>query len=361
MVYKIFLIILLFSNFSLFAERKELNIASFFHITGEWAPQGKAFLEGVQLAIETVNARSGSVKVNHFSEDTQYKSISAVNAAKKLLATEHIDIAFTTTLTEARVLGPLFQKEKIPLLTLWDSSPELEAMGKGIFAIGTWAPSSGSVSAEFAHNKLSAKTAIIINSETSWSKSVSDAFHKEFTKLGGKILETFSSLPTEIDYKPVLLKALSKKPEVIYTPLDGNLTTFYKQRKELRIEIPTISSDVIANEQIKNIPNELEGIYQSQTADPESKGFENFRSAYKRKFAKDPEFSLFSAWGYDGVMIAFEAFKNGYASKELISDYFYEKLNYSGLIGQIKFNKFGSFRKKTEMFQMRDGKFVRVR
>ena len=96
--------------------------------------------------------------------------------AKKLIELDKIQAGIVASYHDAKLVAPMFERAKIPLIVLWDSSPKLEALGEYTFGIGTWLPSSGEVSANFAKNQLKASKVAILNTNTEWSLDVSAAF-----------------------------------------------------------------------------------------------------------------------------------------------------------------------------------------
>ena len=337
----------------------EIRIGAMLHISGEWARQGIAFKEGIELAAQEINKGGGvnGKQVKLVIEDTKYLPAVTHTVAKKLIEVDKVVAALVTTASETKTAGPLFERAKVPIISLWDSSPELEKMGDYIFAIGTWAPSSGEVAAKYAYENLNAKTAIVINSQTGWSLSVTDPFEKQFSELGGNVLKIFSNSPEESDYKSVLLKTKALNPDVIYAPIDGNLLPFFKQIYQLKLTTPIISSDVIAPEQTEQEPEVFEGIYQTQTADPDSLKSKTLMKKYKQVFSKDAPFPLFTAWGYDGLMLAVEGIKNGAKTPQEIGKKLYAVEDFEGASGTLSINKFGSSRTAVRMFQIKKGQF----
>src|SRR5262245_30603528 len=119
------------------------KIGALIHLTGEWPAQGAAFREGIELAADEIN-KAGGIRgrpIELVVEDTQYKSVVAHTIGKKMLSVDHVSAAIIGTISEVMAVGPEFERAKVPLFVLWDSAPELEALGDYVFAIGPWAPS----------------------------------------------------------------------------------------------------------------------------------------------------------------------------------------------------------------------------
>ena len=132
---------------------EEVKVGVLLALTGPYPLQGNAFREGIQLAEEEINRTGGinGIRFKVLIEDTVNDPKNALTAAKKLIEKDKVSAALMSSYPEYRTGGMEFEKNKIPVIALWDSSPELDGMGDFIFGIGPWTPSSGSVSAEFAH------------------------------------------------------------------------------------------------------------------------------------------------------------------------------------------------------------------
>ncbi|NDC38330.1 MAG: amino acid ABC transporter substrate-binding protein, partial [Proteobacteria bacterium] len=253
-------------------EQPPLRIGALLHLTGEFAVQGVAFRQGAELAADEVNTAGGvnGRKIEVVFEDTQYKPILSNSGAKKLSQIDKVAAVLISTATEAKAAGSVLQRDSLPGIVLWDSSPEIEALGEYMFGIGPWAPSSGARSAEFAWNTLKAKRAAVIYSNTEWSQYVAKFFESRMKELGGTIVRHYSLNPEENDFRTVLAKVSESKPDVLYAPIDGNIVAFFEQVQQRKVTIPIITSDIITDEYLETSPKSFEGVYQTMTGAPDS-------------------------------------------------------------------------------------------
>src|SRR6266536_1074034 len=78
----------------------------------------------------------------------------------------------------------------------------------------------GAVVADFASNKLHAKTAATIHDESPYADGLAAVFRDVFQKLGGKIVDNGNQAiqSTDKDFKPVLNTLAQGKPDFIYYP-----------------------------------------------------------------------------------------------------------------------------------------------
>ncbi|MCO6432308.1 MAG: ABC transporter substrate-binding protein [Deltaproteobacteria bacterium] len=339
-----------------------MKIGALLHLTGEFAMQGQAFREGVELAIDSLNSE-GSASSLQFAaqfEDSQYKPLQSHSGAKHLANNPEVIGAVVTTMLEAKAGGKIFEQGKLPTIVLWDSSPELEQIGDYLFGIGPWAPSSGTVAADFAKSKLGAKSAVIINTNTEWSVYVADWFEREFKKSGGNLLAHYAIDPSETDFKTILLKARALDPDVLYVPIDSNILPFFKQAKQLNITKPLLTSDILDIELFNEGGDLFEGVYQTMSGDPDSPQTKAMIEEYKKKFGRSPDFIMFTAWAYDAVRLIGLAARNGEASRENVKKGLYAVSGYSGASGAITFNSAGSAPRPVTMYIVRSRALVPV-
>lgn len=341
------------------AERPPVRIGALIVLTGQYAMQGNAFREGIELAVEEINSRGGIVgrKLEFLPEDTGNLPLNALTAARKLLQVEGLVAAITTSYPELATGAAEFARRRIPVVHLWDSSPDIEAMGEYLFGIGPWTPSAGEVSALFAVRNLRAKTAVTCRVVDPWSESVTGYFEQVFRSHGGSVLESYAFNPHEQDFRSIFAKVRARKPDVIYSPVGDNISSFYTQLRQQMSDVPVISSDVISEEHITQSPRVFEGIYQTQIMDPTGPAVEALASAYARMFKKPMRLPWFVATAYDGTnLIASCAIQVGTdpsAVKECIA----KTKSFSGVSQQLSFTPGGSSPQMARVFQIRKGSF----
>ncbi len=337
-----------------------IKIGGLVVLTGQYAMQGSAFREGAELAVDEINSRGGlnGKKLELIIEDTANIPSQALTASRKLL-NDGVIAAITSSYPELATGAMEFQKHKIPVVHLWDSSPDIESMGDYIFGIGPWAPSSGEVSAKFAINQLQGKTAVIFHINDPWSELVARYFSDEFTRLGGKILNKFSFNPQENDFRTAFTKTRIQNPEVIYSPITDNIVSFYKQLKQSRFKGAVISSDVIADEHIEKDSVSFEGVYQSQMADPSVSQMMSMSDSYKRKYKKELTLPWFVATAYDGVKLIAHCATTNEVSSSIIHDCISKTQGLKGVSQTLSFNEGGSSPQIESIFKIKNKKLTK--
>jgi branched-chain amino acid transport system substrate-binding protein len=335
-----------------------IKIGALLHLSGDLAMQGAAFREGIELAVASINSSGGigGTPIAVVFEDTELKPSVAYKGAKKLLELDGVVAGLVSTSAETKAAGSLFEAKKVPLICLWDSSPEVERLGQHVFGIGTWTPSAGEKVAEYAYHKLGTRRAAVIFQEDEWALTVTEAFADRFASLGGALVFNESLNPDSFDFRSVISRMMAKRPDLLYAPFGFNTAAFLKQLRQLRFGKPIFESDTLNDEIISAAGQAAEGVYQTQSVDPEGGAYELFANEYKEKFGRAPSMPIYAAWGYDGVELIARAIKSVGPRPALISGELYKTENHAGASGNISISSEGSSRVMVGMYRVTQGK-----
>jgi branched-chain amino acid transport system substrate-binding protein len=334
------------------AQTTTATIGALLPLTGEFASQGGAFLEGAQLAALEANAMQNKFTYLIAGEDTQYLATPAIIATEKLTRNKSLIGMVISTQHEARPVTPILERKKIPHVILWDSGDDIDAAGEYVFGIGPDTKASGKAAAHFVARTLKAKKAATLNTIDWWSQAVTESFKKSFVETGGRIVSSFEAQPTEADYRSMLAKIISHHPDVIYAPIDNNILSLFEQIKTLNLTIPIVTSDIITANLLINTKGPLEGVYQTQPHLARTPSLE-YLEKHCVKFCDQ---LLFVAWGYDGARAVIESHKAHPAS---VVDGLRE-VRFQGATNVINFTKGGSCPSPLAIYQVQHGKLVEV-
>ncbi|MCB0332617.1 MAG: ABC transporter substrate-binding protein, partial [Bdellovibrionales bacterium] len=236
---------------------------------------------------------------------------------------------------------------------------EIEKLGKHIFGIGVWAPSTSQVAVDYARNNLQVHTAVTIATNGQWSLAVAKSFQEQFQDKEGHILHSFIVNPDETDFRSLITRINQLKPDMLYAPLSDHQVPFWKQLHSSGYQGIRMTSDVLNEELLAEIGPLANGIYQTQVADPKHKKTQLMRDAYKRYFHKECTQTFLTALGYDGVHLAYQALQAApLQNEEEITDALYKIHEYPGASGMTTISPEGSARKSASMFLVEDGKLV---
>lgn len=332
-------------------------------LTGQFAMQGSAFSEGIQIAEEEINKLGGingkTLKV--IVEDTKGVPQGAATVARKLISVDKVTAAITMSYPDTKVGGVAFQRAKIPSIALWDSSPEIDNMGDFIFSIGPWAPSTGERAAKFAFTTLKSRTSVIVNTVEEWSAYVSNYYTQEFKKLGGKVLKRYEVNPKSSDFRTILLAIKKINPDLIFVPITHNIIPFFKQLKTADISSKIITGAIVTKEHVRQFPIVFEGVYRSEIRDPNSSEAKKLFETYRKKFKKPVTLPWYVATGYDSIKLLAESIKKSSTNSIKVKDYLYCIKNFKGASKNITISSGGSAPTYEKIFKISNGKIVYIK
>lgn len=324
-------------------------------VTGVYAAFGEEFQRGAIIAEEEINQNNNLVQVDF--EDTALDPKKAADAVSKLISANGVDGILVSAYAEAAATHTISDVAGVPTVVLWDSNPQLEAMGKYVFAVGPWTPASGEVTAKFAYDKGMRKAAIF-GFKQEWSQAVSSAFQQKFTSLGGTVLDSEFSNPGVKDYRSQLSKVIAGKPDVVYMTTEDFLVGV-QQIKELGFKGMILNSDLLDSDQIAQQPSLFEGVYASQVADPDANTATHLIDLYTKKYGEAPKKLIFTAWGYDGVQVLYRAHAQFPNLK--LEEALRQLPTYKGASGDIKFDEHGTSKTIPKMFVVKSGQITLVK
>jgi branched-chain amino acid transport system substrate-binding protein len=335
------------------------KIGAILELNGDLAMQNQAFREGIELAVDLANKKGGvnGKQISTVYEDSNYSPSQSVVAAKRLIEDDHVIGAINSAAIESKANASVFERAKIPVITLWDANPELEQLGKYMFSIGLWTPSSGETAANFALTDLKAKSAVIFSMDDSWSLLVAKAFEQRFTAGGGKALSSMSFAPTETDFRSAISKSASHHPDVIYAPLTINFIAFFRQMRDQKIHTPVVTSDLITDAHLAEAGEVLEGVTQTMLAANDNPQSKTMLQKYLEHYGHPSTQPEYVAWGFDGANLLMEALRLSQAKKTNVADELRGISKYAGATGELSFAGKQSSPQYPKVFKIAHGKF----
>jgi ABC-type branched-subunit amino acid transport system substrate-binding protein len=88
---------------------------------------------GIELAVS--ESPSDAIQVL-FEDDATANRVQAVNAAKKLVSIDKVDLVLNAYASSVSAIYPTLQEAGVPCIVIWDSNRALPALGKHIVGFG---------------------------------------------------------------------------------------------------------------------------------------------------------------------------------------------------------------------------------
>lgn len=345
-------------------QSQQIKIGVLFPLTGDAASYGEKGKKAIELAIEEVNANEDK-KASAIFEDSRAEPKTGVSAAQKLIGVDKVpiivgDIVSSVTLA----IAPIAEKSQVVVLAPTSSAPAITNAGNYIYRIWPSDLVEGSKIAELAAQR-GFKNVAIVHLNNDYGLAIANIFQKTFEQKGGKVILKEGYLDKATDFRSVLSKVASLKPDAIYLAgYFADTARILKQARELGIKSQFLGTTAIEDDQfIKLAGNAAEGmIYPLATGfDPtiiKNPKVDNFVNAFEKKYKYKP--GWVEAHSYDAFMMAYQAANssNSQITGTSIKNYFDSIKDYEGVTGKIVFDKNGDVVKPVVFKTIRNGKFL---
>ena len=340
-------------------------------LTGAQATFGISTKNGVQMAIDEVNAAGGVTvdgKVKKIAVrvyDDQGKSEEAANAVSRLINQDKVVVILgEVASSNSLAMAPKAQAAKIPMITPSSTNPKVTEVGDYIFRVCFIDPYQGAGAATYAIKSLGLKkAALLVDVANDYSVGLANYFKKSFGKLGGEIVTTLNYQSGDQDFTAQLTKIISQKPDVLFIPsyfAEGAI--IMKQAQELGATFKIMGGDAMDNPKITEIGGKaVEGfVHTTFPYDPSMKDMnpmaKKFTEDWKKIHpGKDPNVN--AALGYDAYMIILDAItRAGKVEPEAITKALAETKGFVGVTGATTINASHDAEKPVGLVLIKDGK-----
>lgn len=292
-------------------ETNEIKIGGIFPLSGAVAVYGVECKNGIDLAIEEINAAGGinGKNVVLISEDDEGNPDKTVNAYQKLTSKDGAKFiigSLTSGCTQA--ITNRAQAQKVVQIAPAATAPAITDAGDFIFRACFIDPFQGRVGGKFSAETLNAKTAAILyDTGNDYSVGLTENFEAAFTQAGGTIVAKEAYTTNDKDFNAQLTKIKSAKPDVVYLPDYYNVVALIaKQLRAQGIEAPIVGADgwdgILGNSSAEVLNGFYSNHYATDSTDP---AVQAFVKKFNDKYSKDP--NSFAALGYDAVYILKDA------------------------------------------------------
>jgi len=346
----------------------ELKIGVSAPLTGDISALGQSTKNAILLAqdevnVEGLNVGGKNLKVRFIIEDDENKPESTATVFQKLISQDKVVAIIGSQSSKCSNAGaPIAESARVPQVTPWSTNPNVTVGRKFVFRACFIDSFQGKVVAQFAKDKLKARTAAVLYDIASdYNKGIAEVFKDEFTKAGGSMVgfETYNTKDT--DFSAQLTKIKGAKPDVLFLPNYFNdVPLQVQQARKLGIASAVLGSDSWDNPQLIKLGGAImDGTYFSNhyspdSANPASKAF---IGKYQARFKMMPDAT--AALTYDSVYLVCKAIVTaGKADPKAIRDALAATQGFQGVTGAITYSGSGDVQKGALIIKIVNGKFV---
>jgi branched-chain amino acid transport system substrate-binding protein len=355
------------------ASGEPIKIGGTYNLTGDMASLDVPAANGSKLAVKEINAAGGVLgrQIDYILYDGKTDSATNANIATQLVSSDKVvAIVGNTDSDSALAIGPIAQKAGIPYLTSGATSPKLpDQVGNMMFLEPFGDNVQAAAGAEFAYNKLNAKTCWLLwDKGTEYTTLLAKYFKERYTELGGQILleDTYTQGDTDFSAQITRLKALNPQPDFLYAAAlqASDAGALAKQIRDAGITLPLMGGDGYDGPELVGVGGQAaENVYFTTHAmmDPVNgtDKVKAFIKAYNAEYGHDPE-SAFAALGYDAIYLMADAIKRaGSTDPAAIRDALANTKGFEGVTGTITYNPPSRIPQKTvAIIKIVNGKYT---
>jgi len=344
--------------------KKPIRVGVSFELTGKNGNLGVQARNGVELAVETLNAAGGirGRSIQLIVRDDQGMPDMAKAADQELIKEGVVAIIGHITSAQTLAAYPVTEHAGIVLMSPTASSPDLSGKQDHFFRVVAPNPKEGSVLAAycFERQKYQRPAVIYDTDNAAFTRSLFDAFSKNAAALNGKIAGQIGfSSSANPDFTALLAEAQGLQPDALLllaSPVD---TALIAQQRQLRNwTIPVIATAWAQSPELLYKGGEaVDGIviplaYDPNNASPE---YQDFKNRYQRRFGEAP--TLYAGNGYDSMLILAAALTKTDGRANDLAKTLIDIEAVQGVAGPVKFDEFGEIARNWFLLEVKNGEF----
>lgn len=343
--------------------------------SGAAATYGTSHVEGIQLAVDEINAAGGvdvggtkkqialDIKDNK-TDDTELPSV-----FNKLVENGNVVILGPAISTLTKQSYSLAEENKIPTLSASATSDDATLKADGSvqpygYKICFSDSFQGNAVAKTALDKGYKKVLVYADNSSDYAKGLTKIFNEKFTAGGGEVIDTVNYTKGDKDFSSILTSIKNKEFDAIFVPgYYEEASLLIKQAREMGIDKPILGPDGFDSPKLKEVAGAeaLNNVFFTThfSLKESNETVTKFLDAYKTKYSKEPD--TFAALGYDLAYFVKAAIeKSGSADSESINKAIAEYKDFTGVTGTFSMAEDHTPIKSIKLVELKDGEQASV-
>ncbi|HBR02554.1 MAG TPA: ethanolamine utilization protein EutJ [Ruminiclostridium sp.] len=288
----------------------EIKIGINYELSGDVATYGQSSVEGIELAIEQINAAGGigGKKLVAVKCDNKSDPAEATTLTTKLTTQDKVvAVLGPATSGSFKATIPVSLQNKVPVASGSATADDVTVDASGVkeyaFRICFSDSYQGTAMANYALNNLSKTKAIVImDSSSDYGKGLAKNFIETFEAGGGSIVAQEAYVAKDTDFNAILTSIKSDDFDVIFIPGYYNEAgLIIKQARAQGINVPILGADGFDSPTLVELAgaDALNNVYFSNhySSLDQDPLVQEFIKDFKAKYNKEPD--AFNALGYD--------------------------------------------------------------
>ena len=340
-------------------------------LTGDNAIYGMAVKQGVELAVNEINASDSTIKFEFLSQDDEADGEKAVNAYNTMMDNGMQVLVGPTTTGASIAVADVCYNDRTFMLTPSASSTDVTAGKDNVFQVCFTDPNQGVGAADYmAENFADAKVAVIYRNDDAYSQGIRDTFVKEATDKGAfeVVYEGTFTNDTASDFSVQLAGAQNAGADLVFLPIYYQPASIIFSQAKAMGYAPTFFG-VDGMDGILTMPgfdaSLAEGLMLMTPFSATDEANQSFVDAYTAAYGTEP--NQFAADAYDGVYIVKAALEAAGCTADMSNEEICDalvsamtSLKFTGLTGtDMTWNDEGQVSKAPTAYVVKDGQYVK--
>ena len=340
-------------------------------LTGDNAIYGVAVKQGVELAINEINASDSTIKFKFLSQDDEADGEKAVNAYNNMMDNGMQVLVGPTTTGASIAVADACYTDRTFMLTPSASSTDVTAGKDNVFQVCFTDPNQGVGAADYmAENFAGAKVAVIYRNDDAYSQGIRDTFVKEAADKGAfeVVYQGTFTNDTASDFSVQLAGAQNAGADLVFLPIYYQPASIIFSQAKAMGYAPTFFG-VDGMDGILTMPgfdaSLAEGLMLMTPFSATDKANQAFVDAYTAAYGTEP--NQFAADAYDGVYIVKAALEAAGCTADMSNEEICDalvsamtSLKFTGLTGtDMTWNAEGQVSKAPTAYVVKDGQYVK--
>jgi len=333
-------------------------------LTGTNAQDGQAILNGVQIAVDKVNAAGGidGHTIEIMQMDDKGDPSEAATVANKLSADANVLAVVGHYNSSCTLAGaPIYNQNKLVSISPGSSAASVSEAGEYTFRVITTDAVQGDYLVNWGVNGLGYKKFAIVYENTDYGLGLEQVAKECAVTYGAEVVVDEAYTPGDSDFSTILTKIANSDADVLFIGgLYNETALIAKQMANYGLsDLQIMGVDAIFSTALVELGGDavngilLTGYFSDAST---SKVTQNFISSYREKYGSEP--GTYAAYGYDAALIIFDALENGAADREAIQAHLMGIEGFEGATGMMSFDENGDVIKEPLKLIIKDGKFT---
>ena len=324
-------LLLIFSNLAFADSKLTYKIGITSPLSGPLVEYGVAVQNGINLALQEEPEDFSHIKF--IFEDSRYDGKHVITVFNKLRTINHVDLIYDWGAATAHALAPLAEANKFPLIAM-AIDPSSTLGKKYTIRFANYSEQYIKVLLKYFRDNNIKKIGII-RTELAYLNSMLDALQanlKEDETV--EVIDIYN--PGSNDFRSSISKIKKTKYDAVGVYLmSGQISSFYRQSKELKLSVMTFGTDFFESKQeIESSQSAIQGaIY------PNNDVTIDFRNIYMKKYTNDTHIG-FAANAYEFAQLVSEILPRDHkpSSTELLN-IFSKVKDKNGALGRYSYTE----------------------